>query len=362
MNHRLTSKRQAIPRSHRRRGIVVAAWLIPALILLAPPVWATDAEDLKAYQQQFQALAADDVEGHVKLALWCRDNEAWDLLVTQCDHVLDIEPDHRLATLLRELGQSKGGKSIGKSAPPDPGSAGTPGKPKPKKPNGTGMLTEEQVQLIRRAELKLDAPERGRVTFRNDVIERFWNYVALREGLGKRDEVMFRKLPPIRKAQLMIGKVRQWERQSSEDQPFLDEFLDDVILESDPWILQEYKRRVWPIIARGCATSGCHSGPKAADPVFFNERRMTDEMHYTNFLILQEYEDEDKRLINRGAPGDSLLVVYGQPVAGSRATVHPGEIRPLFKTAKDRNYVTLGQWIMALGVPKPDYGVTLDDL
>jgi hypothetical protein len=107
----------------------------------------------------------------------------------------------------------------------------------------------------------------------------------------------------------MIGKVRQWERQSSEDQPFLDEFLDDVILESDPWILQEYKRRVWPIIARGCATSGCHSGPKAADPVFFNERRMTDEMHYTNFLILQEYEDEDKRLINRGAPGDSLLVV-----------------------------------------------------
>ncbi|HRX87304.1 MAG TPA: hypothetical protein P5572_19940, partial [Phycisphaerae bacterium] len=308
---------------------------------------AADASTLSEYQHRFQSLAANDVEGHVKLALWCRDQEAWDLLVKQSTYVLSLEPDHRLAKLLLDLGKSKMG-----TAPAEPADTGGGSPtPAPTTPAGTatatgksGLLTPEQVQVLRRKELRLDGSEHVRVTLKNKVDERFLNYLTAREGLSNQDVVAFKRLNPLQKAVVILGRVRMWERAALATGDFQDEFSDDVIIEDDPLIFKEYITRVWPIIARGCATSGCHSGPQGAEPVLYNERRMSDEMHYTNYLILDDFTAGDAHMINRDFPKDSLLLVYGQPVAGNQSTVHPTEIRPIYQSPTDRNYITVGRW------------------
>lgn len=321
-----------------------------------------DADTMRDYQRRFQALNADDLEGHVTLALWCRDQEAWDLLVKQCNHVLGLSPDHRLAKLLLELGKSKGGVS---TSPPVPGASPAPGATPAAAPAPTGLpglLTAEQVQILKRKELRMIPAERVRVDLRNKVDERFLNFITVTQGLSPQGAIAFRKLSPSDKAKEIIRQVRAMQQAADPTQPFQDEFSEDVIIQSDPLVFSEYITRVWPIVARGCATSGCHSGPKAADPVFYNERRMTDEMHYTNYLILHEYSKGEARLVNRDYPAQSLLLIYGQPVAGNQTTVHPTQIRPIYTSPSDRNYLTIGQWISALGVPAPDYGISIRDL
>jgi hypothetical protein len=338
-------------------------------------VHAADATTQQEYQRQFQALPAKDVDGHVKLALWCRDQEAWDLLATQANHVLSLEPDHRLAKLLLDLSKTKQGEAPAATPAPTPAGGAVPSAASPAPaaapttPAGaatasgkSGLLTPEQVQVLRRTELRLDGSERVRVKLINSVDERFFNYMTARENLTPADATAFKRLTPLEKAVTIISKVRDYQRAALKPEDFTDEFTQDVLIENDPLIFKEFITNVWPVVARGCATSGCHSGPQGAEPVLYNERRMTEEMHYTNYLILHDYQRDAARLINRDFPQESLVLVYGQPVAGNQSTVHPTEIRPLYQSGSDRKYVIVGRWISALGVPAPDYGFTAQDL
>jgi len=344
-------------KSPRRAGFPVRWLLIVGLLPAAFTARSTaaDPQTLAEYQRQFQALDKDDIDGHVKLALWCRDQEAWDLLTTQSRYVLTLDDEHRLANLLLELANSKSGAAAptatpDPAAPAGPAPTGTPGK--------AGLLTADQVQELRRKELRLDGSERVQVDLRNKVDERFLEYFITREGIPQQTAIEFKKLNPLHKAQFILGKMRQYDREALPESPFKDEFSQDVIIKNDPLIFKEFVTRVWPIIERGCATSGCHSGPKGSEPLFYNERRMTDEMHYSNYLILHDYKRGDARMLNRDFPKDSLLLVFGQPVAGNQSTAHPTQIRPLFQSSSDKQYQIIGRWITVLGVPTPDYGFT----
>jgi hypothetical protein len=346
-----------------RAALLVGAVATLLTVSIAQRAPAADAETLEEYQGQFQALPSDDVEGHVKLALWCRDQEEWGLLATQSKHVLTLDPDHRLAKLLLDLARSKGADPVVVD-PADvaAGTSSTSSQPPVARQGTPGLLTADQVQALRHAELRLDGSERLQVEFRNQVDERFLDYMTLREGLTPQQAIAFRRMNPTQKAVTIIGKVREYERAALPEEPFDDDFSADVIIKNDPLIFKEYITRVWPIIGRGCATAGCHSGPKASEPVLLNSNRMTEEMHYTNYLILNDHTRGDARMINRDFPHDSLVLVYGQPIAGNQGTVHPAELRPIFQSPNDRQYVTIGRWITALRVPAPDYGVTAEDL
>ena len=340
------------------RALITTALLLGAGIPLAS--LAADAAIEQAYQRQFQDLAPDDVAGHVTLAEWCRDQQAWDLLTKQCSHVLNLDPNHARAKLLLKLARSRLGASGGSG--PSAGAAAAGGSSAPTPAGKVRLLTDEQVQTLRRKELKLDRAERITVKFKNDVLERFWADWSVRQGLGRRDQTTYNKMHPAQKAQLILGKVKEYERAATEERPFNDIFSEDIEITNDPMIFKEYKTGVWPIMQKGCATSKCHGGPNAAGFSLYNERVMTDNMHYTNYLILHEYDSNGRRLVNRDHPQQSLLLLYGQPVGGDRSTAHPVDISVLYRTPRDPKYRTILNWVGALDLPAPDYGFSLEDL
>lgn len=322
----------------------LAATVLP-LALAAPP------EIESTYQRQFQALEAGDVDGHLKLAMWCRDKQAYDLLLRQCNHILSVDPNHAQAKLLLELAKAH----VGESKPtPDPTDPAT-GKPAPRSTaQGVVLLTPEQIQVLKRSELLTDSAERVQVKFKNDVLERFWQDMAARENLSRDARAGFFKLSPAEKSQLIMRYIENLSYDAS--------YGADMEIVNDPALFNEYITRVWPIIQNGCATSGCHSGPKAQGIVFVNERVQSSAMHYTNYMILHEYKNErGQELINRGMPGDSLLLTYGQPINETPERLsHPVEVPVVYRTNDDPKYQRVRKWIEMLLPPKPDYGFTLE--
>jgi hypothetical protein len=318
-----------------------------------------DADEV-AYRRQFQALDPTDLEGHLNLATWCRDQEAWDLLKQQCKHVLRLDPDHTIAKLYLELAEKKLGSST-----PDPGTG--PNQNAGARPgnrnNGAPIrpLTKYEIQILRRAELSVDHPERVQVEFKNDVLDRFWDYMALRENLVPNARAGYNKLRPAAvKAQFIISKIREYKKLSTEENPFEDEFSEDIVIESDPALFREFKHpRVSGVILNTCATARCHGGTDAGEFTLYNERTMTDGMHYANYLVLHEYERDGERLINCDEPLDSLVLRYGQPKSTGPGTPHPTEVDVVFPNARNPKYQNLARWCMNLTVPAPNYGFSI---
>ncbi len=337
-------------------GILAVAMVVLAMI---PAALASD--DL-AYRRQFQALDPSDIEGHMNLAKWCREQEAWDLLEKQCDYVLRLDPDHAMAKVYRELARGKQGTSDSS----DPNSAD------PQTNNGSGprkrgepirKLTDDEVQILRRHELSLNRPERVPVEFKNDVLDRFWNYLATRENLGPKDRAGFNRLrPAARKAQFMLSAIENYKRLGTEDAPFDDEFSTDIVIEDDPAMFREFKHpRVSGVILNSCATARCHGGRDAGEFVLFNERVMTDKMHYANYLALNEFEKNGERLINRDNPQQSLLLIFGQPNNTGPGTAHPTEVDVVFPNPQNAKYRSLLGWLASLDVTQPEYGFSLEE-
>jgi hypothetical protein len=331
-----------------------------ALLVTWPYAHAQTTDYQAEYQRRFQALNANDLEGHVELAKWCREVQEWGLLRRQAQHVLTLAPDHQLAKLMLELAKSKLGEQGEVAGSPSPG-PGTPGSPmdrtgKARKPK---PLTDEQIQRLRRAELR--PVDRHPVKFNNDVVERFWNYFSQRQAVPPAARANFMKLKPFEKAFFIIQAVKEWQSLATDEQPFNDIFTQDILIERDPILFREFATNVERHILAGCASAKCHGGEDARGFRLFNERIMSDGMHYANYLQLHNYEYRGERLINRDFPERSLLLVFGQPVAGNTMTLHPGEIDVVYRRGReDPKYLAIGRWISALGVPAPEYSVELE--
>ncbi len=320
------------------------------------------ADDELAYRRQFQALDPSDIDGHMNLAKWCREEKAWELLDKQCNYVLRLEPDHAMAKVYLELAKSNlGSKGNNDPNTPDPQNSGGTGHIKSGEP--IRELTNEEIQILRRNELALDRPERVPVDFKNKVLDRFWNYLAMRENLGPKDRAGFNRLrPAARKGQYMLSKVKEWQRASIDETTFVDEFSDDIVIEDDPALFRDFKNpRVSGVILNSCATARCHGGQNAGEFILFNERIMTDKMHYANYLALNEYEKNGERLINRDTPNRSLVLIFGQPETTGPGSAHPTPVDVVFTNPQNIKYRNLLSWLASLDVTQPDYGFSLDE-
>ncbi|GJM26742.1 MAG: hypothetical protein DHS20C16_31570 [Phycisphaerae bacterium] len=349
-------------RIRRSRVGVKLLGLLAAVMITQAVVPAALADDTLAYRRQFQALDPSDVAGHMNLAKWCREQEAWELLEKQCDYLLRLEPDHAMAKVYRELARSKNNSTPDdNSSASGPNTTSGPGNRKPSTP--IRELTNEEIQILRRSELALNRPERVPVNFKNRVLDRFWNYLSMRENLGPRDRATFNRLrPATRKAQFILGKIQSYERASLEDSPFVDEFSKDIEIEDDPAMFRAFKSpRVSGVILSSCATARCHGGRDAGDFMLFNERVMNDRLHYANYMALNEYEKDGERLINRDNPQRSLLLIFGQPQTTGPGSDHPTEVDVVFPNARNTKYRNLLSWIASLDVIQPDYGFSLDE-
>lgn len=298
------------------------------------------------YARRAKKLAPDDVDGHFELAMWCKQQEAWALLRKECTHVLLLEPNHEQARLLLELAKANlaGGEEAGETGPAPEGGGG------PASGEVSRLVTDDEIQILRRAELYCNVPERISVKFKNDVVRQYASQM-IRDPDKRR---WFFGLSPAEKAQTIL----------CEEESVRERFAKDVFITSDPQRFQDFERKVLPIIERGCATSSCHGGPDAGRFRLHTGRRLSPNEVYTDYLLLFEFTRDTEQMINRSFADRSLLLHYGLKdavVDEFHPSRHPTEIEPVYQSPTDRDYVTVQDWIRTLDVIPPEYGINLKE-
>ncbi len=321
-------------------------WLATAVVafvfvLSAPALYADAIDD--EYLQRKRALQSDDLDAHYQLGLWCKEKERWQLAADQARHILRIRPDHGPAKLLLQLAQAQLGH-LPSNAETTPG-ATVPSGSAP----AVRELTVQEIQRIRLLELYTDRPERGPIDVSRDAITEFWA-MSEKERWLNMDQATYYRLPKIEQVQLMLRYAP-------------DQFRDKIVLRFDPERMQTFIRRVQPVVLRGCATADCHGGPSGGGFRLIDGRGISEGVAYANFFLMQVYQKDGFRIINRDQPRKSLLLSYGLPKAGgpdAQAYHHPGDIDPIFSDERDRDFQLVRDWLESLAIDRPDYGISLN--
>jgi len=321
--------------------------LVPlaVLLLVLATVCVVLAADVdKDYASQAKALAPDDIQGHLKLAEWCKERQQWALVCDQCAQILRQNPNHEQAKLLLELAKAELARK--QPAPTASRPAGAP-----RAAELPRVITDKEVQILRRKELsKPDVPERVTVKISKDVIERF---AQERFGANRQGRTQFMRLSPAAKAQVMLASS------------LADRFAAEIEITSDPLFFAEFEKQVLPVVTKGCATAQCHGGPEARGFRLFTGRKLTTNEVYTNYLILNDYKKDPQgklRLLNRDTRSHSLILRYGlrgAPTGELAPAPHPVAIEPMYRGVRDPRYLQVYAWINSLRLLYPDYGIDI---
>lgn len=211
------------------------------------------------------------------------------------------------------------------------------------------LVSQEDIYRIRMIEAR--PGEKLRIKFRNDVINRFIESV---EGTGdftrRNFERDFRRSSPFRQYQYMVQ-----EAQVGPD------IRNDILIESDPQLIRDFRMQVWPLIAKGCASSACHGSTEGMGGFkLFNISLKDDRVLYTNFAILVGYVfPNGEHLVKRGEPDLSPLLLYGLPKRLTGPDSHPAEIRPMYPNRQNPNFRRVETWLFSLyGPDYPNYDLT----
>lgn len=219
-------------------------------------------------------------------------------------------------------------------------------------------LTEREIQRIRFLELRgmrrgaESKPESITVKLDPKLVEEF---LTLMEGkpnyTGNLARGEFRKLTAAQKVHFI----------AAERGP---EFADRIHITSDPEVFVEFRKKVMPLILRGCSTTGCH-GPtdtEASKFHLYKDPKKAADTTYANFIVLNDVQVDGVSILNRSQPENSLLLSYMLPTKDVKPEMrHPGatEIKPLFQTRNGADYKRVEKWIGSLKHPVEDYGVHL---
>lgn len=297
-------------------------------------------------RKRLAKLTAYDVAGRVELAQWLFENKAYEMARTILAGAAEIQPRNPDVIAMRRtlerqilLDQSEARKhapvqlaDAGGDPPPGLTPAGGANRPAGA---ANRLLTPDEINEIKQAEWQQG--QQVRVTLRNDVRRKY----AAREGI---EPSTFNRMTPTEAGWAIVRNGTP-------------EMKKDVVLINDPPALATFKRVQQSLIYAGCAT--CHTAGKAQGN-FALHFPADDAATYTNFLILQNYQqkivDRTYLMIDRSRPEDSLLVQFslpsdiGQP-PHPKAPNYKGAARsrtdPKLKAAVD--------WITSLNPVTPDY-------
>lgn len=316
-----------------------------SLLWLMPSAVSGDEID-EEYAARVRKLQPSDVAGHLTLAKWCRENDKWRHVARECRHILKQQPNHRQARLLLELAQVQLGKPDGQPVARPPRASG----PRTARDCGDAPrpLTDDEIQVIRRAELRLDRRERVTVKIDRAALKDFVEWSAGRSDLPDDGKTFYRR-NRVEQAQLMLRSDRE-------------RFADAITIRTDPGRMRDFQREVMPILLAGCATSDCHGGGGAGCFRLSGGRSLGANLVYSNYLVMHELEVGERRLVNRNSPDRSLILSYGLPPrAGDDAKPlnHPTDISAVFKNEGDADYQTVLEWLQSLDLRQPDYGIDL---
>jgi len=295
------------------------------------------------YRKRFEALRADDLVGHFTLAEWLRDHEQYELLIAQCKYILELDPNHRNAQLLLEVAEE------GVRQAEELEAARARERPRLAAPP---PLSQRDIQILKLCELPLDGdPEPVRVRFKHERGATDLDTLVLRD-LGsdpQRRELLweqYRRADTARKLQMILDHTGL-------------KYADRIEILGDPRVFAEFRRKVLPLVKRGCARSGCHGGP-GSEVLRLPSRSDREEDVYATFLILDRIVTADGRLLNRTLPEDSTLLSYMLPTADNKHP-HPPmsnkRVVPVLRSKRDPNYQMILDWISSLRLPHPAYPV-----
>ena len=215
-------------------------------------------------------------------------------------------------------------------------------------------LTDEDIQRLKLGELRLDGPaEPVRVRFlrkgkQRDLATEVLETLRRRSDFKPEWEEVLTRGQPYEKLQLILSLTGL-------------EHADRVVIDNDPAVFATFRRRVLPLVNKGCARSGCHSGKGGRDFRFPLGSPTSDTYAYTTFVLLDELETEHGPLIDRVNPEESELLYYMMRPEDSDRGHPPVKRGPGFKAVirdrDDRQFNAVLDWINSLRVPRPEYGL-----
>lgn len=215
-------------------------------------------------------------------------------------------------------------------------------------------ISDQDIQRLKIAELDLDGPpDPVRVRFlrkgrQRDLATEVLERLRRRADYQPEWEDILNRGQPHEKLQLILRETGT-------------EHLDRIVVESDPSTFAQFRRRVLPLVNRGCARAGCHGGRTARLFRFPQGSPSSDTYAYTTFVLLDELDTPDGPLLNRTNPEDSQLLYYLMPSELSERG-HPPvgkgpSFKPMLRDVTDRHYLAVLEWINSLLVPRPEYGL-----
>jgi hypothetical protein len=317
--------------------------------------WLKEAQTVQAnHMRRFWELEPADTPGHFELARWLAEHRLFDAAQRQCTYVLKLDPGHAAATeLLQRVEQQAGGAPD--SQPAVEGRAG-PGERAASQPTGPALappppLSERDILRLKLSELALDGPpEQLNVRYLRSRSERDLDDLVRREM-----EQAFDYDP-------------DWERTLENGRPHEKlpvilkatglKYVDRIELRGHPEAFTTYRRRVLPLVVRGCVRAGCHGGPDARAFSFPAGSQNSDEFVYTSFALLDRMQTPAGPMIDRALPEESALIRFMLPTEEGEE-LHPaverGPVTPVLRSTRDPRYQVLVEWISSLRTPHPDY-------
>ena len=295
------------------------------------------------YRKKLKEIDPNSANDHLLLGQWAIKQNSLEIARDELDAALRIDPNLEKASLLKGLvddwiRQAVREKDI---RPGGPSSLGAiPVRPE-------WLVTKEDIYRIRVEELRPD--DTVVIEFRNKVLDRFMKTMQGREGWEQpQGEKAFRRFRRAQKVNYILSKI---DRDNSA-------IKDDIIIRSDPKFMQEFRKRVWPVVSKSCATMSCHGGiDHGAKFKLFNFPGRNERIEYTNFLLLDMVEQDGLKMIDRDRPENSMLLQYGLPRNLARYP-HPGQVTPAYRSPSDASYRRVMAWIRSLKGPiHPSYRV-----
>lgn len=229
--------------------------------------------------------------------------------------------------------------------PPDqpPPARGVPAPP---------LLSNRDIQRLKLYEFPMaDPPERQRIKF------------LRKSGVPTLDNVVLGELAKNRDVE--DGVLARYRRSTvGEKVQLILEYTgmkhaDRIEIRGDTEVFTTFRRKVMPVVLKGCARSGCHGSGRAAVFRFPNGSRQTEAFAYTSFLLLDRMNTEFGPLIDRENPDNSVLTSFLLPQEeNDRPHPEVGKGRrflPELRSVRDRKNQEIVNWIASLHVPHPDY-------
>ena len=316
------------------------------------------------YREMRDAIADEDIETRLALVEWLRARKAYALAFGELDSILLVEPENPQAKLLHtwlseheKLGAGRA-RHTDPAQDPAPSDASTP-SPRSTRPqrNAVPTLTPEQINLMRVYEIDLRNPPKLKVpddTLRALILR---SPDTFSPNEDEREAVFH--LPEVEKLKILFKlKAR--------------DLYNQVVVLEDPESLLRFKQEVhsqrgW--IINACASTKCHGGVNAGGFELINTRPNSNETIYTNLYTIEHYRLKDgSALINYDSPERSPLLQMGM-IKKNALSPHPeipkikrgAQVRPIFRSTRDRKFRDALEWIRAMYQPRPDYGFAYPD-